>query len=168
MISTDEESGDLKFTRNARTLSYLSSREGSTSSRAASGSSSLGTGRQSSFASPPSSAGPFMVDSANPSSVSKSTTPLGLVDLIRQASFTVLFVVVSWFVPRYMIATETTILHKADIPYQETSAGDIILDEELNRPVVDPPTIPCKNPIVVANTWGERLFSGTVHFSKKN
>lgn len=32
----------------------------------------------------------------------------------------------------------------AQVPYQKTSSGDILLDFELNRPLIDPPTIPCK------------------------
>lgn len=30
-----------------------------------------------------------------------------------------------------------------NIPYQKTAAGDVILDFELNHPLVDPATVPC-------------------------
>ena len=48
-----------------------------------------------------------------------------------------------WYYPRYLNVTETTIATKVP-PYQQTAAGDIILDFALNEPLVDPPTIPCK------------------------
>jgi len=35
-----------------------------------------------------------------------------------------------------------------NIPYQTTNAGDVILDLELNQPLVDPPTISCTYGIV--------------------
>lgn len=50
---------------------------------------------------------------------------------------------VSWYGVRYLIENETGIENRP-VPFQKTAAGDIILDSELNRPLVDPPTVPCK------------------------
>jgi hypothetical protein len=57
------------------------------------------------------------------------------------------FGLVGWYYPRYLIAQETTIASKP-APYQQTAAGDVILDFTLNEPVVDPPTIPCTYTVV--------------------
>lgn len=70
--------------------------------------------------------------------------------LIRQTIAVLLLSVVGWYGPRAMIAIETSIAQRP-APYQVTAAGDVILDMELNQPLVDPPTIPCTSwPVVVA------------------
>jgi hypothetical protein len=63
--------------------------------------------------------------------------------MIRSTVLWVIFGVVGWYYPRYLIAHEQTIMHKA-APYQLTTSGDVILDFALNEKLVDPPTIPGK------------------------
>jgi hypothetical protein len=63
--------------------------------------------------------------------------------MIRSTLLWVIFGVVGWYYPRYLIAHEQTIIHKA-APYQVTTSGDVILDFALNEKLVDPPTIPGK------------------------
>ena len=61
----------------------------------------------------------------------------------QNAGFATLFVLIAWHYPRHLIHSETTIATKTP-PYQETQAGDVILDFNLMNPVADPATIPCK------------------------
>jgi hypothetical protein len=52
------------------------------------------------------------------------------------------FVAGSSLVPLFA-AVEDESWRTLNIPYQKTAAGDIILDFQLNKPLVDPPTVPC-------------------------
>ena len=61
---------------------------------------------------------------------------------IREVWWSLILAVVGWYGPKFCLPSEMT-LQARDIPFQKTSAGDVILDFELNRPLVDPPTIPC-------------------------
>jgi hypothetical protein len=63
--------------------------------------------------------------------------------IIRSSAFSCFFALIAWHYPRYLIKTESYIASKVP-PYQQTQAGDVILDFNLNQPLVDPPTIPCK------------------------
>jgi hypothetical protein len=62
--------------------------------------------------------------------------------LLFSTAFWVAFGLVGWYYPRYLIAYETAISTKA-APYQQTAAGDVLLDFTLNEAVVEPPTISC-------------------------
>jgi hypothetical protein len=62
--------------------------------------------------------------------------------LTKDAVAAVLVFLSGWFVPRYMVAHETSLGAK-EPPYQVTAAGDVLLDFALNYPLVEPPMIPC-------------------------
>eukprot|EP00980_Cylindrotheca_fusiformis_P020763 scaffold7755_cov104-Cylindrotheca_fusiformis.AAC.8 len=61
--------------------------------------------------------------------------------IFRSSAISCLFALIAWNYPRYLIDSESSIADKTP-PYQQTQAGDVILDFRLNHPVVDPPTIP--------------------------
>ena len=63
--------------------------------------------------------------------------------LLQQALASFSFGLIGWYYPRYLIKHEEGIQHR-EVPYQKTSAGDLILDFMLNDPLVYPPTISCK------------------------
>jgi hypothetical protein len=47
------------------------------------------------------------------------------------------------YIPKFFLPSQEE-LQARPIPFQKTAAGDVILDFELNKPMVDPPTIPCE------------------------
>lgn len=55
-----------------------------------------------------------------------------------------LFAMVGWYFPRYLIQHETSLATKKP-PYQQTMAGDVILDLTLNESVADPPLVSCES-----------------------
>ena len=62
--------------------------------------------------------------------------------LLRSTCLSLLFALFAWYYPRYIIENESTIETKVP-PYQKTKSGDdVILDFNLNHPLIDPPTIP--------------------------
>jgi membrane-associated phospholipid phosphatase len=61
--------------------------------------------------------------------------------LAQQALYVVIFVLLSWHVPRYLTAIESTIAMKLP-PFQVLNDGQVLLNQELNHPLVDPATIP--------------------------
>lgn len=63
--------------------------------------------------------------------------------LVLQALLSVGFGLWGWYYPRYLIAHEQGILNR-QVPYQTTAAGDVLLDLELNEPLVDSASISCK------------------------
>ena len=65
------------------------------------------------------------------------------VKLLQQALASFSLGLIGWYYPRYLIEHEDGIQHR-EVPYQKTSAGDVILDFMLNDPLVYPPTISCK------------------------
>lgn len=70
---------------------------------------------------------------------------LNLVELIRSTICWIGFGAIGWKFPRYLIQNETMILNKRP-PYQiisssNASAETIIVDFELNHPLVQPPTV---------------------------
>ena len=71
--------------------------------------------------------------------------------MFRTTSLAILFGLLGWYYPRHLIANETSIVTKQP-PYQQTEAGDIILDLTLNQPLVDPPTIPGPF-LVMTSVW---------------
>jgi hypothetical protein len=60
------------------------------------------------------------------------------------AFFWISFALFGWYFPRLLISMETTMKEKPP-PYQETAAGDVILDFELNQPLVRPATVDSKS-----------------------
>ena len=64
--------------------------------------------------------------------------------LWQQAVGAVLFHFFGWYFPRYLASLDDTI-EKRPPPYQQTAAGDVILDPLLNQPFVYPPTVGCKS-----------------------
>jgi hypothetical protein len=64
--------------------------------------------------------------------------------IIRSSAFSCFFATIAWHYPRYLVNNESNIASKVP-PYQQTQAGDVILDFNLNQPLVDPPTIPSKS-----------------------
>ena len=64
--------------------------------------------------------------------------------LLVQAICAMSVAYIGWNYPRDLIqGSLSQIAHKV-VPYQTTKAGDVILDGVHNRPLIDPPTIPCK------------------------
>jgi membrane-associated phospholipid phosphatase len=61
--------------------------------------------------------------------------------LLHEALAVLLFVLISWHGTRYLTRAETDISKKLP-PFQLLADGQIILNQELDHPVVDPPTIP--------------------------
>jgi hypothetical protein len=55
-----------------------------------------------------------------------------------------LFLVAGSSIVPLFAAVENESWRTQNIPYQKTAAGDIILDFQLNKPLVDPATVPCK------------------------
>lgn len=64
--------------------------------------------------------------------------------LLVQACVIFVCTMLAWHVPRYYITFLPVEHINRNIPYQKTTAGDVILDSELNQPLVNPPTVPCK------------------------
>lgn len=62
--------------------------------------------------------------------------------LTQQAVVTLVFVLLAWYVPRYLMEGATPSILDKPPPYQVTKAGDVIRDPLLNQPLHDPPTIP--------------------------
>lgn len=63
--------------------------------------------------------------------------------LSKHFAIACVFVLIAWHYPRHLIRTEKHIINRTP-PYQQTQAGDIILDFTLLNPVTDPATIPCR------------------------
>lgn len=63
--------------------------------------------------------------------------------IARPSAVSCIFALIAWHYPRSLVQKESSIASKVP-PYQQTQAGDVILDFELNQPLVDPSTIPCK------------------------
>ena len=55
-----------------------------------------------------------------------------------------LFLMAASSIVPFFASAEDEAWRSKDIPYQKTAAGDVILDFELNYPLVDPPTVTCK------------------------
>ena len=55
-----------------------------------------------------------------------------------------LFLIAASSIVPVFASAENEAWRSQNIPYQKTAAGDVILDFELNHPLVDPPTITCK------------------------
>jgi hypothetical protein len=72
----------------------------------------------------------------------QDTSSEGLLLLLKQAVAAVCFFLSGWYYPRYLIHAQDGIAETTP-PYQQTKAGDIVLDFSLNESLVDPPTIPC-------------------------
>jgi hypothetical protein len=94
--------------------------------------------------------------SAARSGTTSSTTP---VFLGRDLAGSVFVLLLGAYGPKWLFwpSDDDLRARNAQVPYQKTSSGDILLDFELNRPLIDPPTIPCKT--------NER--NGTVFASRK-
>jgi membrane-associated phospholipid phosphatase len=71
--------------------------------------------------------------------------------LSRDFALSLIVAVVGWHVPKYFLPSQDQ-LDSRVIPYQKTASGDVILDFELNNPLVDPPTIPSKL-LVYTGLW---------------
>ncbi|GKY97849.1 hypothetical protein MPSEU_000742800 [Mayamaea pseudoterrestris] len=61
--------------------------------------------------------------------------------LFQHALAVTLFMLASWHVPRYMTAIETTMATKLP-PYQLLDDGQVLLNQELSHPLIEPATIP--------------------------
>jgi hypothetical protein len=59
-------------------------------------------------------------------------------------AWSVLFLVAGSSIVPLFAAVEDESWRTYNIPLQKTAAGDIILDFQLDKPLVDPPTVPCK------------------------
>lgn len=71
------------------------------------------------------------------------STPMTTKRMIRCVMISFCFILTCWYFPRYLADIDDKIVQKVP-PYQITSAGDVILNMELNHELVNPPTIPCK------------------------
>jgi hypothetical protein len=69
-----------------------------------------------------------------------STSPTSLRNVLLSTLLWFGFGVFGWYFPRFLIYNETTIAQKQP-PYQLTSAGDVIVDFELDQPWVHPATV---------------------------
>jgi membrane-associated phospholipid phosphatase len=93
----------------------------------------------------------FASFSSSVRSASFMTAPIpapttGTAVLVRQFVTTLLATLLSWNLPRYLIARETSIAHKP-APYKVIGNDNdnlvVVLNPELHHPLVEPPTIPC-------------------------
>lgn len=82
--------------------------------------------------------------SSSLAALSKTNNSSSLTTLTQQAVGTFVFVLLAWYVPRYLMDGATQSILDKPPPYQVTKAGDVIRDPLLNQPLHDPPTIPCK------------------------
>lgn len=89
---------------------------------------------------PPPSSGSSLAREALPKSTAASLSSLSWRSLLLEQVAVWAFALLAWNVPRYLISHDVSIRTKLP-PFQVTAAGDVILDPELNRPLVDPPTI---------------------------
>ncbi|KAG7347759.1 PAP2 superfamily protein [Nitzschia inconspicua] len=75
----------------------------------------------------------------DPAEKNKGSTP-HYRSMLFGSIFWMSFGLFGWYFPRFLIALETSIKDKPP-PYQQTAAGDVILDFELNQPLVQPATV---------------------------
>ena len=69
-----------------------------------------------------------------------SASSLSTRKLLGSTLFWIGFGIFGWYFPRSIIHGETS-LSKLPPPYQESDGNTVILDFELNQPLVDPPTV---------------------------
>lgn len=79
------------------------------------------------------------------------------------------FALFGWYFPRSLVDRETSIL-SLQPPYQTTAGGDVIVDFELNQPLVDPPTVDSEYCSLVSSCLGvskenERVLYNPIHES---
>lgn len=86
------------------------------------------------------------MDPAEKNKGQQSLPPHKARSLLAATAFWIAFAVFGWYFPRLLISWETSIQSKVP-PFQETAAGDVILDFLLNQPLVRPATVDSKLPI---------------------
>ena len=83
------------------------------------------------------------------SSSSSTTTSMSSTrNLVGSTLFWIGFGLFGWYFPRFLMHRETSIVNKQP-PYQISGEDTIIVDFELNHPLVDPPTVDGEFPLLV-------------------
>ena len=82
------------------------------------------------------------------SSSSSTTTSMSSTrNLVGSTLFWIGFGLFGWYFPRFLMHRETSIVNKQP-PYQISGEDTIIVDFELNHPLVDPPTVNGEFPLL--------------------
>lgn len=66
------------------------------------------------------------------------------IQMYGHVALSFLFLMTASSIVPFFASAEDEAWRSKNIPYQKTAAGDVILDFELNHPLVDPPTVTCK------------------------
>ncbi len=84
-----------------------------------------------------------------PTEFSQSPVPLSPYSLWKRFFVSLLIFLVGWHLPK-SFAPSSEMMQQRSIPLQTTSSGDVILDLQLNHPLVHPPTISCTSRVFLS------------------
>lgn len=84
--------------------------------------------------------------------VISSASSLSIRKLLGSTLFWIGFGIFGWYFPRSIIHGDTTI-EELEPPYQISGGDTVIVDFELNQPLVDPPTVDSKFLLRIRIAW---------------